>query len=344
MTELGRILIADDEEAFLQMTATLFRQEGYECVCAPDGATAVQLLRSASYDLLITDINMPGNRRLELIHDLPSLAAGMPVIIVTAYPSLDSTIQLLHLSVVDYLVKPFGFGELLAAARKAITYVGVYRAVRGAHQQLQGWYQDLQRILQQGSTAPSNPAWAIEVFFAILLRHLGNCLADLEQLITTPAPPQEAHPSPHEGTQARRPTDGSKSTPGPGISLLHQVLQTLALKQPEADIQVGAQAGALPPELLAALRYLSSREQDVLRLLLANHRTRTIARTLCISLHTVRSHLKSIFSKLEVHSQIELLERCGYIPKQGEMGGEGLPHCMETFHSNWGLLREEHLL
>jgi len=307
------------------MTAALFRREGYECACVPDAATAAQLLRSASYDLLITDINMPGNRQLELIHDLPSLAAGMPVIIVTAHPSLDSTIQSLHLSVVDYLVKPFGFSELLAAAWKAITDVRVCRAVRDAHQQLQGWYQDLQRILQQGSTAPSNPAWAIEVFFAILLRHLGNCLAD-QQLITTPAPPQEAHPSPHEGTQARRPTDGSESTPGPGISLLHQVLQTLALKQPEAGIQVGAQAGALPPELLAALRYLSSREQDVLRLLLANHRTRTIARTLCISSHTVRSHLKSIFSKLEVHSQIELLERCGYIPKQGEMEGEGLPH------------------
>src|SRR5438132_115068 len=127
------------------MTATLFRQEGYECVCAPDGATAVQLLRSASYDLLVTP----------------------------------------------------------------------------------------------------------------------------------PAPPRQHHPPPHEGPQARRPTDGSKNTPGPGISPLHQVLQTLALKQPEAGIQVGAQAGVLPPELLAALRYLSSREQDVLRLLLANHRTRT---------------------------------------------------------------------
>jgi DNA-binding response OmpR family regulator len=49
MAELGRILIADDEEAFLQMTSAPFCREGYESACAPDATIAAQLLRSASY-------------------------------------------------------------------------------------------------------------------------------------------------------------------------------------------------------------------------------------------------------------------------------------------------------
>ncbi len=52
MTELGRILIADDEEAFLQMTAALFRREGYECACVPDAAIPHLIRRSNRYTCL----------------------------------------------------------------------------------------------------------------------------------------------------------------------------------------------------------------------------------------------------------------------------------------------------
>lgn len=79
------------------------------------------------------------------------------------------------------------------------------------------------------------------------------------------------------------------------------------------------EAGVAPPpaeagpatERLEALRQLSSREREVLRLLLANRRVPQIATRLFISQHTVRTHLKSIFRKLDVHSQSELIERLG---------------------------------
>jgi len=120
MTKLGRILIADDEEIFLNSTADLLRREGYECGCAPDAIVAAELLRSNDYDLLIADIKMEGNFELEFIQDLPQIAAGMPVILVTGYPSLKTAIQSVQLPVVAYLVKPFEFKELLEQVQKSI--------------------------------------------------------------------------------------------------------------------------------------------------------------------------------------------------------------------------------
>ena len=93
MSELGRILIADDEETFLMSTADLLRNEGFECDCAPDATSAAQMLRSGDHDLLIADIKMPGNFELEFIRDLPQIAEGLPVILVTGYPTLDTAIQ-----------------------------------------------------------------------------------------------------------------------------------------------------------------------------------------------------------------------------------------------------------
>jgi DNA-binding NtrC family response regulator len=115
--DAGRILIADDEATFRRATAQLLEREGYRCDEAADALTAVQHLTSATYDLLIADVRMPGNMRLELVEEMPMLAPGVPVILVTAYPSFTSGQRALDLPVVAYLVKPFEFAELLMRVR-----------------------------------------------------------------------------------------------------------------------------------------------------------------------------------------------------------------------------------
>ena len=120
----GRILIADDEESVLLSTADLLRIEGYDCNCALDAKTAFEKLRKNKYDLLIADIKMQGNSDLQLIKKLPESAHGMPVILVTGYPSLSSAVQSIKLPVVGYLIKPFEFSELLMVAQSAIAGKG----------------------------------------------------------------------------------------------------------------------------------------------------------------------------------------------------------------------------
>ena len=127
----SRILIADDEESVLLSTADLLRIEGYECACASDAKTAVDMLRKKKYDLLIADIKMQGNSDLQLIKKLPEIVGRMPVILVTGYPSMSSAVQSIKLPVVGYLIKPFEFTELLSVAQSAIT--GKWIQLRAKH-------------------------------------------------------------------------------------------------------------------------------------------------------------------------------------------------------------------
>ncbi len=117
MANSGHILIADDDETFLQSTADWLRREEYVCDCASDARSVIEVLRLARYDLLITDIKMPGNTGLELIKNLPKNAEGMPVILVTGNHLINTEIQSLQPPVVACMHKPLDFDKLLAQVR-----------------------------------------------------------------------------------------------------------------------------------------------------------------------------------------------------------------------------------
>ena len=83
MTDAGRILLADDEPTFLEATADLLRAEGFSCETVSDGESALAAVAARPFDLLITDLEMPGNANLELVRriavpgrDGPPLVAG----------------------------------------------------------------------------------------------------------------------------------------------------------------------------------------------------------------------------------------------------------------------------
>ncbi len=121
MSRSGSILVADDQATFLESTIDLLREEGYECDGAADAHIAEKLVCQKRYDLLIADIKMPGNMRLELISKLREIAEGLPVILVTGYPALDTAVKSTRLLVVGYLLKPVNFDELLKLVRESIT-------------------------------------------------------------------------------------------------------------------------------------------------------------------------------------------------------------------------------
>src|SRR5258705_4617016 len=145
MTKQGRILIVDDEETFSHAIIELLRREGYACDGANDAAKALQLLQCETYDLVIADINMPGNVDLEFVHLLSERTPGLPVILVTGHPTLPSAIQSIRLPVVAYLLKPFGFADLLGYVRNGLTQSRAYKMVDSMDKQVQAWRQDLQR-------------------------------------------------------------------------------------------------------------------------------------------------------------------------------------------------------
>jgi DNA-binding NarL/FixJ family response regulator len=314
MAELGRILIADDEELFTHSTAALLRREGYECACAPDAATVAAMLREDTYDLLIADIKMPGNRDLELIRELPRLAEELSVILVTGYPSLQSAIQAIQLPVVAYLVKPLAFDALQAEVQSGIERSRTYRAVRSLQQRVQGWYQDLEELSQVMRMKSEGAAIDVEAFVMLTLRNLSSCLADLRRLGQAPAL-RGVEPAGRPPQQAVLTTGVPDNDPGARAPQLEQALYKITRALEEAGILAPPYAPLLQPDTPKELHNLSSREREVLHSLLAGQRVPTIARSLYLSPHTVRNHLKAIFRKLGVRSQTELLERL-----QGQSG------------------------
>jgi two-component system response regulator HydG len=116
----ARILIADDEPLFLRTTAALLRKAGFHCTTASDGAAALERLAHESFDLVLSDLNMPGNLRLELLREERDKWPNIPLIVVTGAPSLPSAIESVRLGITDYLLKPVKYEDLLSAVRRAL--------------------------------------------------------------------------------------------------------------------------------------------------------------------------------------------------------------------------------
>src|SRR5262249_35089093 len=139
MMEKARILLADDEPTFAEATADLLRREGYDVETAPDGASAIARVRAAPFDLLISDLEMPGNSDLELVKQVAEQSGGLPIIILTGYPSVRSAVACIELPVSAYLVKPVAFEELYSRVTAAVRRFRTYQAMRNTEERLEQW-------------------------------------------------------------------------------------------------------------------------------------------------------------------------------------------------------------
>lgn len=161
MQTAGNILIADDDADCLSLTAEVLRRAGYHCDTVPDAQEAARRLVQAQYDLLISDVEMPGNDGLHLIREVPQIAAGVPVILMTAYPTVQTAIDALQLPVKAYLVKPFSNEQLLTEVRRAVEGYQAYRAVRINHERIAEWKRALDQIeaSMKQSRPPATAPW-----------------------------------------------------------------------------------------------------------------------------------------------------------------------------------------
>ena len=181
MTTRGRILLADDEETFLHATADLLRREGYECETVPDAPSALAKVKGSPYDLLISDLELPGNENLALIREVGDVAGGLPVIIITGFPSTTSAIAAIELPVSAYLLKPVALPELLDRVASAVARFRSYQVMRRTEDRLRQWNDDFEKI----SALPTDGARTgreVDAFLSLTLRNVMGSLSDLQQL------------------------------------------------------------------------------------------------------------------------------------------------------------------
>lgn len=186
MAASEHVLIADDEPTFLQATAELLSKEGYHCDCASDAQQAATMLQKKRYDVLICDVMMPGNEQLRVVHIAQEFVPGMPVILVTGYPSVDSAVNSLHLPVVAYLTKPIDYRQLLGQIHEATglsqRYLVLSDVCRHLRECCQGLEEVRNRNLRLARMSNSGPAVS-----PLILRTLASCLSELMRLQDAPS-------------------------------------------------------------------------------------------------------------------------------------------------------------
>ena len=115
-----RVLVVDDEEGIRDLLSKTLQLADYDVDLAEDGRAALDRLRVTPYDLLITDLRMPGVDGLTVIREARRLKFDLPVIIITGYSTEATAIEAIELGVQGYLTKPFRVPRVLNAAAKAL--------------------------------------------------------------------------------------------------------------------------------------------------------------------------------------------------------------------------------
>jgi DNA-binding NtrC family response regulator len=179
MTAQGYILIADDDPTFLESTADILRDRGYTVDTAPDAPTAMAAVRAGSYDLLLSDLEMPGNEGLKLVREVAAEVGGLPVIILTGLPTTGSAIASIDLPVAAYLLKPVHMPDLLERIGTAIARFRAYRTMRDTESRMEKWRQDLGQISTTGSAPVREGLPSVDAFLALTLRNVMGSLSDL---------------------------------------------------------------------------------------------------------------------------------------------------------------------
>lgn len=117
---MNRILVVDDEKGMRDFLSIMLNKDGYEVVCAANGAEAFSLLQREIFDLVISDVKMPDTNGIDLLRAIKDLSAETVVIMITAYGTTESAVEAMKLGAYDYITKPFKVDEIRLIIQKAL--------------------------------------------------------------------------------------------------------------------------------------------------------------------------------------------------------------------------------
>ncbi|MBC8207826.1 MAG: sigma-54-dependent Fis family transcriptional regulator [Desulfobulbaceae bacterium] len=116
------ILVVDDEQVHRFMLCSMFREWGWKCVEADDGQTAVAAVEKGSYDAVLMDVRMARMDGIAAFRRIHELDPALPVVIMTAYSSVDAAVDAIKHGAHDYLTKPLDFDRLRLTLQRALDH------------------------------------------------------------------------------------------------------------------------------------------------------------------------------------------------------------------------------
>ncbi len=119
---MSRILVVEDDSAVRKSIALCFRDGGHDVIEAQDGAEAIERLQSEIFDLVLTDSKMPRQSGHDVLRFAKMVNESTPVIMMTAYPTVETAVEAMKLGADDYVQKPFELAELELKVAKALEH------------------------------------------------------------------------------------------------------------------------------------------------------------------------------------------------------------------------------
>ncbi|BDU77226.1 response regulator [Mesoterricola sediminis] len=184
MESKGRLLLADDEDVFLQAMAQLLEMQGFTVDPAASVPEARALLEANSYDILVSDIVMPGGKVLDLVRSIPERNAGLPVVLMTGHPSVDTALEAMGNAVLAYLVKPFTLEELMGPLQTGLRLRKVQSLALESSRRLQTWADEMRAVEADIRSAPASMGvMPLSGLVGLVLGNLAASTLELKQLL-----------------------------------------------------------------------------------------------------------------------------------------------------------------
>mgnify|MGYP005811038851 CR=1 FL=1 len=147
MARTGTVLVIDDEEIMREILEALLAREGYEVRLAPGGAEGLDVVRAVPVDAAIVDVMMPGMDGLAVLDEIKRIDEDIPVIMITAFASVETAIAAMKRGAFDYITKPFKNDEVLVVLGNAVERAQLVAENKALRQNLQERYSQFGNII-----------------------------------------------------------------------------------------------------------------------------------------------------------------------------------------------------
>ncbi|TVQ61920.1 MAG: sigma-54-dependent Fis family transcriptional regulator [Phycisphaerales bacterium] len=124
---MSTVLVVDDKEMLRDSVGATLQRAGFTVIVASDGAAALETVTRRRPDAVVTDLKMPGLSGVELLEQVRAFDEDLPVVLMTAFGSVETAVKAIKLGAYDYICKPFEGDELVIAVKRAIDHAKLKR-------------------------------------------------------------------------------------------------------------------------------------------------------------------------------------------------------------------------
>jgi len=121
MSGMQKVLVIEDDDTVRDVLRSFLGEKGFEVTLAKNGAAGLEMVRGEKFDLILTDLVMPGVTGMDVLREVVAAKISIPVIVMTAFGTVQTAVEAMRIGAFDYVTKPFNLAELMIVLEKALS-------------------------------------------------------------------------------------------------------------------------------------------------------------------------------------------------------------------------------